>query len=191
MSQINLNLLKNISKDFQNILARIVDKESDFVNYRSELIACNLLDLKYLSEDIRYSVDFKHVFDNLRKEAPTLYVFEIISEHDISEVKAKYVEYASHGDRRTAAFFKTKNEGSKILYVGKVKQNNEGRFVAHLGVGLKPVWHGLQLAHWAKDLGIKLKLHIFEFEQDMNENLLSAIESEAAKILNPLIGKHA
>ena len=48
---------------------------------------------------------------------------------------------------------------------------------------------GLQLCHWGNNLSLKLKLHVIEFNRDM-EDMMPAIEQHFAQVLKPLVGKH-
>ena len=75
------------------------------------------------------------------------------------------------------------------LYVGKVKKNFYSRIVQHLGYFKTAATQGLQLCHWGNNLSLKLKLHVIEFNRDM-EDMMPAIEQHFAQVLKPLVGKH-
>lgn len=78
---------------------------------------------------------------------------------------------------------------SNYLYVGKVKKNFYSRIVQHLGYFKTAATQGLQLCHWGNNLSLKLKLHVIEFNRDM-EDMMPAIEQHFAQVLKPLVGKH-
>lgn len=77
---------------------------------------------------------------------------------------------------------------TQTLYVGKVKNGIGGRMVVHFGYA-NPKTGGLQLAHWAKSVGLILHLHIFVFDEKMKE-FVEPLEFLLANSLRPLIGKH-
>lgn len=81
------------------------------------------------------------------------------------------------------------DEYSKCLYVGKVKKTVWGRVIQHLGFYKVAKTQGLQLFEWARDLDLKLKMHVYEFEEDMCD-LVSIMELELARKKKPIIGKH-
>ncbi|WP_324676864.1 hypothetical protein [Hymenobacter sp. GOD-10R] len=142
----------------------------------------------YSSEDIRYSKEYQEVFSKLLAIwGPVVYVFEIDSDVDPAQVLAAAKSYS--GERALPAFRKGTNEVSRVLYVGKVKRNFWGRVIQHLGFYKVPATQGLQLFHWGRELNLKLKLTVFEFEPDMVE-LLPLLENAVAQVLEPLVGKH-
>jgi hypothetical protein len=184
-------LIENIAKEFSNSIHEILNNNEYVIRHEPKEIDCSLLDDKYFDEDITFSENFKHIFEELNNKIPTLYIYEIISDIKSEVVKARFLEYRNNPTtkRPTPATYKHKNSDSRILYVGKVNTENKGRTVVHLGIGPEK-FHGLQLMHWAKEIKLKLNLHIFEFKSDINDKILNAIESQAAIILKPLIGKH-
>lgn len=186
--EVNTHLITEICQDWGKML-NSVSESSGKCKHIVKSINCGLLDEIYLKQDIRDAEDFKELFNGLNKDAPSLYVFEIVSEQPQSEIKEAFIKYSKKKERQTPAFYK-KNKESKILYVGKVSGANLwGRIIYHLGVGEKSQGHGLQLLHWAKSFRLELKLHIFEFEQ-INNHLLQGLEYQLADQLKPLIGKH-
>ena len=76
---------------------------------------------------------------------------------------------------------------TSILYVGKAEKNIGGRIYVHLGYYHAGI-HGLQLVSWAKQINLKLKLHIYSFDMKMC-GYISPLELPLARKLNPLIGK--
>ena len=59
----------------------------------------------------------------------------------------------------------------------------------YLGYFKTAATQGLQLCHWGNNLSLKLKLHVIEFNRDM-EDMMPAIEQHFAQVLKPLVGKH-
>lgn len=78
---------------------------------------------------------------------------------------------------------------SDCLYVGKVKKTIWGIIIQHLGYYKVKQTQGLQLFHWAKGLNLILEIHMYEFEENIEE-LISIFEIELAKEKKPIIGKH-
>ena len=76
-----------------------------------------------------------------------------------------------------------------LKYIGKVKKSVWGRMIQHLGFYKVQRTQGLQLFYWTKGLNLKLKVHLYEFEQDMAD-MISIFEIELAKLNRPIVGKH-
>jgi hypothetical protein len=141
--------------------------------------------------DIRESHEYKALFNRLMSmNGPVLYWLEIDCNIENSTIRAAIENYSkSDNSKAIPALKKRFDENSKCLYVGKVKKSFWGRLIQHLGFYKVNATQGLQLFYWAKDLNLKLKIHTYEFEQDM-EDLVSIFEIKLAKELRPLIGKH-
>lgn len=146
----------------------------------------------YNAVDIRDSQAFKEHFIKLMSmKGPVLYWFEIISDTNRGEIRSAIEQYAmTNNAKATPALKKYVNLTSKCLYVGKVKRNFWGRVIQHLGFYKVGATQGLQLYYWAKELDLKLKLHSYEFEHEMND-LIALFELELAKRKDPIIGKHS
>lgn len=134
-----------------------------------------------------------YIFDVLPENKPCLYYFEII-DTDTSKILEAYkaflkVEDKKKKPRRAAALKKNPPLDSSNLYVGKVKYDIWGRMMVHLGYYHVEATAGLQLVCWAKDVKLKLKIHIYVFEKEM-ANFVSPLELPLARTLKPLIGKH-
>lgn len=140
---------------------------------------------------ISESYKFKDLFTNLDKiKGPVLYWYEVTSDHSDDDILNALIEYSKKEKHRAIpAFHKKSNKPTRILYVGKCKRNFKTRVIQHLGYANNKATQGLQLFYWAKDLGLKLKLHAIEFDNDMADIML-IVESFFAKKLNPLVGKH-
>jgi len=149
---------------------------------------------EFLKEDIRYSEEFKELFEKLMPiKAPCLYWYRVISENTSVEIVKSFKEYKNHieRDRNVPALNSDKSidHKSKVLYVGKVKGGIYGRVIQHLGCHITARTQGLQLYYWAKKIGLKLELNVLEFDNKMAD-ILPIVEFTVAKELHPLIGKH-
>jgi hypothetical protein len=181
-------LIKEIAKNSINSLQFISDNGPNFsIEF---IIECTKLKDKYTHEPIQKSPDFEDIFSKLSTvKGPCVYVFEIVSEHKPNQLIEKIKEYSkTEGAKTTPAIKKIFPSESNILYVGKVTKNMWGRLIHHLGYYEKDT-QGLQLNYWTKNLPLILKLKVFKFDDSMH-NLISIIEIEMAKKLNPIFGKH-
>lgn len=157
--------------------------------YYSFEIGCEELE-DFNKIPIQNSEKYRSLFMNLMEiSGPVVYWFEIISDINSEKIITELNHYKLKKERNTPAIRKNINPNSKILYVGKVKLKFFGRFIQHLGFYKNNQTQGLQLFYWAKEISIKLKVHVLEFEKDM-EDYIPIIELEFSKYLEPLIGKH-
>lgn len=142
--------------------------------------------------DIRQSEEHKELFDVLGTLAgPVLYWFEILPPTTNEDVRNAISEYKHSIEAKSVPALKSKySRDSNILYVGKVKRNFWGRVIQHLGYYQVVRTQGLQLYHWARPLNLKLRLHAYQFEPEM-EDLVSVFELKFARILKPITGKHS
>lgn len=162
-------------------------------------IDCSKLSVDYLTEDIRYSKEFKDVFEKLEgmKDNPCLYIFEIESEISTDSILESIKSFAEGAEKRIPAIKSKVPENSKTLYVGKSNNHTWGRLITHMGFHtnknkgnpVASVNHGLQLACWARNISLKLKYTVIEFEPGM-KNLLPVLEKRIAHKLQPIIGRH-
>jgi len=158
-------------------------------------INCNNLNDKFHLNDIRLSVEFKKLFEDVTKITnPVVYWFVIktnISAQNIVDNLICYREKEGINARSTPAFKKLDmNINSKILYVGKVKNIFWARLITHLGfLKGKGQTQGLQLNSWTRDLNLNLELNVLEFNKEMAD-YLTIIEVEFAKQMHPILGKH-
>lgn len=156
-------------------------------------INCNTLPEPALSKKIFEHRKFKDFFLELQKiEKPIVYWFEISSKHTAESVRLLMSKYRSKKKRKNfPAMKKTFNPQSKTIYVGKMKRDIKGRMFVHLGYYIVPGTQGLQLSHWAKGTGLKVRLNIVQLPfDDETANLGAHYELELAKMLTPLAGKH-
>jgi hypothetical protein len=122
------------------------------------------------------------------EKKPCLYRFEIVEGQSTEVIFNAYQQFRqSKPKRATAAVKKELDFNTNTLYVGKVKENVQVRMVTHTGHYRADTTAGLQLCHWAKDLQLKLKVHIFAFEEEMKP-FISSFELEFSKEYKPLIG---
>lgn len=141
--------------------------------------------------DIRNSTEHKELFEKLGGiSGPVVYWFEIIEPIDNDLIRQSLSHYKySEGAKSVPALKSRYSRESTALYVGKVKRKFWGRVIQHLGYYHVKRTQGLQLYHWAKDLELKVRLHAYEFEQNM-EDLVSIFELDFARKLKPITGKH-
>jgi hypothetical protein len=181
-------LIKNISKNMIDSLLNV--SENGFKKeYEFEINCESLKD--YNNIDIRESFEFASVFRKLKElNGPVLYWFEILSDIDNENIRKRIRDYSnSNNSKVTPAMKKYYDPKSKCLYVGKVKKAVWGRMIQHLGFYKVQRTQGLQLFYWSKGLNLKLKVHLYEFEQEMAD-LISIFEIELAKQNKPIVGKH-
>jgi hypothetical protein len=194
------DLIRKRSKKYRDAFAGV--EEQGAKEYSCEIDCANLRD--FVKENITESSEYKEIFDALKEmTGPCVYYFEILagpSQDDIIE------RFNVCKENKPALKKNPKDRNnSKILYVGKVEGFNPeisaiaGRLIMHLGFhtnknGGSPERskvHGLYLFDWAKEIKLKLKFHVFEFEfEEDTKGLVGIIEKDLANELKPLIGKH-
>jgi len=156
----------------------------DLVNREDKLDEKNR---KYdLPESLKIS--FFRPFDELITSINTrccLYFFEI---HDAS-AEDTYHAYKNYEDeeRNKSGLKDRKDFETKVLYVGKVKKNIGKRLSTHFGYAHSKTG-GLQLKYWAKEIKLKLTVHLIVFDENIDD-FINPLELEFTKKLNPLIGK--
>jgi len=181
-------LIKNFSKKLIESLDYV--SKNGFKNEFEFEIDCESLK-DYNNVDIRNSLEFKSIFKKLKDlDGPVLYWFEILSDIDNEILRDRLKIYSNTNNSKvTPAMKKNFDNNSKCLYVGKVKKSVWGRMIQHLGFYKVQRTQGLQLFYWTKGLNLKLKVHLYEFEQDMAD-MISIFEIELAKLNRPIVGKH-
>ena len=162
-------------------------------------IDCSSLSDKFFTENICYSNEFKSIFEKLIEieNNPCLYVFEIESETLTDLVISKIKYFGGHTDKVIPKIKSKIPKNSKTLYVGKANNKVWGRLITHLGFHTHKnkgnpkasINHGLQLFYWAKEISLKVKYTVIEFEPDMKD-ILPILEKKLADKFNPIIGKH-
>ena len=183
-----LSLIKEIGKDLNTALS-ILEKEDNQRYYSFELDCDSLRD--YNNVDIRYSIEFSEIFQRLNElDGPVLYWFDITSKTDSQLIRSKIKAYSElSNSKATPALKKEFDQNSTCLYVGKVKKRFFGRIIQHLGFFKQEKTQGLQLFYWAKGIGLKLQVNAISFDASMSD-LISILELEMSRKLNPIIGKH-
>ena len=104
-----------------------------------------------------------------------------------------YQKVSEKGVYQTRSFLAVKKScdaNTKVLYVGKVQKGLDGRQVVHLGLYKTSATGGLQLALWAKEIGLKLRLHVFVAENPLLAHSIVPLENRLASELKPFIGKY-
>ncbi|MDA6072044.1 hypothetical protein NJT12_20675 [Flavobacterium sp. AC] len=181
------NTIKEISR---NAVVPLLNVSNNGPSQKMEFeINCSELE-DYNHVDIRESEKHKELYKELKKlEGPCLYFFEITSQNLTSEIISKIKEYSATENSKAIPAIKKNVPESKVLYVGKVKRHFWGRLIQHLGFYKVNRTQGLQLFYWTKELGLNIKVTVFEFEPEMI-NLMEVLENQLAKELKPILGKH-
>lgn len=184
----NLNqIIIDLSKSSIESLQKVADYGAKQI--KTFEIDCNLLE-DYNNVDIRNSEKFKELFSDIKTiTGPALYYFEITSHHSSNDVVENIYKYSKLEKSKKTPAVKKKIPASMCLYVGKTKKHMWGRLIQHFGFYRVNSTQGLQLYYWAKDISLKLRLTVIEFEPAMS-NLLVILENDLAYKLNPILGKH-
>jgi hypothetical protein len=133
-------------------------------------------------------ISFFRPFDELINSINSrscLYFFEIqnVSAEDTYNAYRAY----DKEDRNKSGLKDRKDFDTMILYVGKVKKDLGARLSTHFGYAHAKTG-GLQLKYWAKDINLKLTVHLIVFDENIGD-FINPLELELTKALNPLIGK--
>jgi hypothetical protein len=127
---------------------------------------------------------FDLLIDSINSKS-CLYFFEF---HDISaEVIYNAYKISDNKDRNRSGLKEKPDFNTDVLYVGKVKKNIGARLSTHFGYAHSKTG-GLQLKYWAKDIKMKLTVHLIVFDENIGD-FINPLELELTKKLNPLIGK--
>jgi hypothetical protein len=133
---------------------------------------------------------FFSIFDKYNS-LPCLYVYEIMSHHSNDDIIEAYKKASvKHNERSFSAVKSKYNPETRILYVGKVQKDIGARQIVHFGLYKQPKTGGLQMLYWAKELQLKLRIHVYAFEDLNMRDYLVPFENRLARELQPLIGKH-
>ncbi|KOS05035.1 hypothetical protein AM493_02535 [Flavobacterium akiainvivens] len=152
-------------------------------------------------KSIRSHQTFKPIFDELdAKKNSCLYWFELDDDINCKTlIDLLNTSRLSLAEKERIVPVANKNCDSNVLYVGirrrgytqKWKLSNiSGRMIQHLGYYAKGSTQGLQLAYWAAEAGLDIKLNVVQFEEDFPNAYLEAFEKIMAYKLKPLCGKH-
>ena len=183
------NFIKEVVSNLINSL-EVIESKGIKNDYSFKIDCESLEDYNYI--DIRDSLEFKNIFENLNtlNKSPVLYWFEIISSTPRGLIRKQITEYSENKiSKTTPSLKKSFDINSNCLYVGKVKKGISGRIIQHLGYYKVRRTQGLQLFHWTKGLDLKLKVHLYEFENEIAD-IVSIFEIEMAKLKKPITGKH-
>lgn len=125
------------------------------------------------------------------KKGAFVYIFEIIDETLVEDIKDRFCKYkktkkVSNMQKRATPFLPNniKENTSKILYVGSIKNGLHKRIKEHLGYGSASTG-ALHLKYWMSK-SCYLNIHLIPIE---NVDLTYDIEAAIASKLKPLIGK--
>lgn len=184
--------------DFTEVIDGLIAKAKTF-NF-------NLNDLPDVQEYTHHKSILRHpkfesIFSELNeKRTSCLYWFELID----SEMCSGLINVLNSNRERLKESVRVvpvmnRNLNSNVLYVGIRRggqrkydglSNISGRIVQHLGYYKVGTTQGLQLAHWAVDSGLDIKLKVIQFEEGFPNAYLEAFEKIMAYKLKPLCGKH-
>ena len=184
-----------MTEEIKNMASGLISHLQSVKNYGAKEYFQHDFDCSFFQDwnltDIRDSEEHKIVFQKLGAiSGPVVYWFEILSPTSNEDIRKCISGYKySEGAKSVPALKKKYFKDSKALYVGKVKRNFWGRVIQHLGYYHVKRTQGLQLYHWAKKLGLKVRLHAYEFEPEMDD-LVSLFELQFSRILKPITGKH-
>ncbi|WP_452225616.1 hypothetical protein [Lacinutrix chionoecetis] len=185
----------NLNDDFKVISTKLiqalgnVEKFGARKNYSldidcSQLKNWNEIDIKNSKE---FAKDFEEISDLI---GPILYWFEIVSDTTNDTCLNAISEYKRMKNSRSMpSIRKSLFKESKALYLGMTKSKFSKCIVQHLGYNSKIDAQGLQLFHWAKPLNLKLRLHAYLFDIDM-EDLVSIIELKLSRKLRPITSEN-
>jgi hypothetical protein len=196
-------------KDPEETLKSIIEEQFDALSNCLKAINNNELEVKSITItdehlDKKFNASkkfskpeyFKDLYAGLEKKNPVLYWFTIDTEKFNKESFLKFYEkrverLVKKTDNKRMAYIPEKpRDFSKTLYVGKVIDKFQYRFVNHLGHNVDKNTASLQLTCWynAKLFG-NLKFNYIVLDPKM-KSLIGVLEIELAKKLMPLIGSH-
>ncbi|MCZ8198196.1 MAG: hypothetical protein O9267_11375 [Flavobacterium sp.] len=185
--QLNL-VLKKITEIIQN-------NYDDYDEGKSIVINSSLFNEIYCEKsNITTCNEHNEIFSEIKKikMKPVLYWFSIDNNNvTATTLRNKYLEFKDLKFSRNSASYKPFiDPKSRTLYVGKVKKDFHLRLVTHLGYSKNKDTAGLQLFHWYRleEFG-NLTLNYIVFKEEMCD-LITILEMELARKLNPIIGKY-
>lgn len=190
-----MNSIKTIDNDLKQFAVELNSALKNVETFGAKAYHSFDFDCSILKDwntiDIRDSIEHKEMFNTIRSlDGPVLYWFEILPGIKNDVVRNAIFDYKFSIDAKTVPALKRNYcNDSNALYVGKVKSKFWGRVIQHLGYYHVVRTQGLQLYHWSKPINLKLRLHAYHFEREM-EDLVSIFEVKLAKKLRPITGKH-
>lgn len=190
--------------DFNDILEkrkRVLDnKKTELDKLKDKLSLSNPVEFSISDIEIpnlkkkgeKVGIKALNSLENIKGAA--IYIYEIVDTKIKSELLDSIAKFRSIDNkdedgndlRRSTAKIPTdaNTNTSNVLYVGSVEKNIHSRTRQHLGFG-HPHTFALQLRHWAKN-DWKFKFYYIEVT---NKQILTDIEAQISKELNPLVGK--
>ena len=178
---------QNISDIFENIYHNGVIERFQF------RIDENKLDNKYLNEiNITSHGDFVDIFKKMQEfeSLPALYIFSINPSIPKDEI-VSLINGVNENQNLNIPAQNKNQQNTGTLYVGKVKSCAWGRLIQHLGYHKNRRSHGLQLDYWVQKTSLKIDLtYTVLFFDEAVADYIHLLESELAKSLTPVVGKH-
>lgn len=185
-----IDLFKEKAANYSKVCQEIVN--CGIIAYNKFDVDSRMYHPMYKKEhDVRYDTPFEPMFKWLTEYEiyPCLYRWELVPPYDGEKIKNVVISLKEKGFNIPYVDTNAKTE-TDTLYIGKVQSCIWGRQIEHLGYHKQnQSHHGLHLHEWAKEMNLKLKLHVFVFPKEC-VSLIENFEHEFAKEYIPLIGSH-
>jgi len=163
--------------------------EITFKNWYTFSFDCSYLPVIAAGENCWDEPAIEDIFYTIQRfKQPVLYWFTICSHHDSKWVYDRVLTARKAVHRKFPALYEYAGD-TNVLYVGKVNRDLASRMITHFGYDERPDQQGLQLFHWARNMGLKLELNCILLPQEC-KNLTYFFESQLSQELKPLIGKY-
>ena len=115
-----------------------------------------------------------------------LYYFECVTtDIDLMEVERTFAMAKAHEENNRA--YPRLNAKGRCFYVGS-SQTVAKRFAEHLGYGSKKTY-ALQLLHWARPIGLRVKLTCAKYPNCTPYSVLQALEDTLWDNKAPMFGR--
>ena len=135
--------------------------------------------------------DARPLIDQIKKwscaDGPCLYVISRLTDSPSSEIVSRKFADAKDTDGDERRCYPRLNAPSSILYVGSSEKIHQ-RLKEHLGFGSKKTF-SLQLAAWARQLDLALKICCAQYPADTPSEVLQALEDTLWFELKPMFGR--
>ncbi|SEA15791.1 hypothetical protein SAMN05660909_01002 [Chitinophaga terrae (ex Kim and Jung 2007)] len=182
-----MNFLKEVSAGTVKILNDFSEKgrKGDFTFE----FDCATSD-NYLETNILHFGQFVEMFNKLKTiTGPVIYWIEVISDNEIKEILNAAETFKITNRRHVPAIRKKVSYHSRILYVGKVEKDIFVRVMTHMGFHRSHKTQGLQMYHWGKQIGLRVRFNLMQLHGGC-ESILPVLEKALAQKMQPIIGKH-
>lgn len=135
--------------------------------------------------------NWEEIFEKLdsgsRKAYPYVYCLSAVSDDNLPEIRAAFMEAKSQ-EKRDRAYARLNERISRCFYVGS-SNNLPKRIREHLGWGAKSTF-SLHLAHWADGFPeLMLVLNAAMYPSDTEREVLQALEDTLWEKSCPMFGR--